>query len=132
MDLETGWLAATSIQVACLTLNLCSSGRLDQSSLADVYEALISIQHKWRDLGVMLGLESYRLDAISVTARSLRDGLREMLNTWLRVTPAPSWSRIVEALRTEVVDEPRLAQELESQHCTHAASPGGFTVAVCL
>ena len=47
------------------------------------------------------------------------DCLRETLKTWLKTyLPPPTWSEVLEALRTKIVGEAKLAAYLEQKYCT--------------
>ena len=50
---------------------------------------------------------------------NLLDLLREMLVFWLQtaVDPPPSWEAVIEALRSPLVNEHKIAAQLESKYC---------------
>lgn len=77
------------------------------------------IPNRWKSVGIQLGLTSNQLDAIADTHDPINRFMM-MLNWWQRldkmVRPC-SWSTIVKALRTNAVQEERLANELETKYC---------------
>ena len=81
--------------------------------------AIFSVRHKWYDIGLELEIPFQSLDVIKTDCPSnSADCLREMLKQWLsRMSPAPSWSALVEALSSEPVGEKRLAGEIHRQFC---------------
>ena len=53
----------------------------------------------WYDLGLQLGVENAELKMIQKNnPRDLTTCRREMFEAWLRITPNPSYQRLVEAL----------------------------------
>ena len=48
------------------------------------------------------------------------DLMREMLTYWLDTTfdPHPTWETVVKALRSPVVDQKNVAEQLELKYCT--------------
>ena len=109
------------IEHAILFINLSFTARdlLTLDDLYDVLEQLHEVRAKWYDLGGSLKLRASTLDAIKVEHRNAPDiCLREMISYWLRqVTPRPCWNAIVVALRKQIVNEPRLAETLETKYC---------------
>ena len=91
---------------------------LTVDNLYDVLEQLHEVRAKWYDLGGSLKLDVSTLDAIEVKHRNAPDVcLREMISHWLRqVMPRPCWNAVVVALRKPMVNEPRLAETLETKY----------------
>ena len=58
------------------------------------------------------------LDAIKKQYSDPSDCLMETLKTWLKTFSSPSWSNIVDSLRSSVVGEVRLADDLKHKHCS--------------
>ena len=71
---------------------------------------------KWEDIGILLGIESGKLDAIKAAeSRVPQSCLREMLKTWLkRVSPPPSWAAIAEAI--DLLGDQNLADYLRTKY----------------
>ena len=86
-------------------------------ALKDLMKELNKVASKWENLGVMLGIDSGKLDTVKADhTRSCEDCLREMFKIWFKtVDPAPTWSALAEAL--EVLGEPKLAKELMEKYC---------------
>lgn len=52
---------------------------VDEDDLRDVKSAVADLAGRWKNLGISLGIRSSKLDTINSD-----DGLREMLELWLR------------------------------------------------
>ena len=83
-----------------------------------VKEALNNVRAKWYDVGMQLQVSVGTLDAIKKQYSDPSDCLMETLKTWLKTFSSPSWSNIVDSLRSSVVGEVRLADYLEHKHCS--------------
>ena len=93
--------------------------QLSDNDLPVVMEALNVACVKWYNIGMMLRLKFNRLDAIKEQYSNPSDCLRETLKIWLKIYPShPTWSNIVDALRSSTVDEIKLASELEQKYCS--------------
>ena len=56
---------------------------------------------KWYNLGLQLGIEDTELDVIEENnAKDIDACKRKMFKAWLRITPNPSYQKLVEALQT--------------------------------
>ena len=56
---------------------------------------------KWYNLGLQLGIKDTELDVIDENNPKDIDACkRKMFQTWLRITPNPSYQQLVEALKT--------------------------------
>ena len=93
---------------------------LTLDDLYDVLDQLHEVRAKWYDLGGSLKVRASTLDAIKVEHRNAPDiCLREMISHWLRqVTPRPCWNAVVVALCKPIVNEPHLAETLETKYCS--------------
>ena len=58
------------------------------------------------------------LDAIKKQCNDPSDCLNETLKTWLKTYSSPTWSNIVDSLRSSVVGEVRLADDLKHKYCS--------------
>ena len=87
------------------------------NDLCVIMEELNKACVKWYNIGMQLGVEIDRMDAIKEQYKDHSDCLRETLKIWLK-TCSPTWSTIVHALQTSVVGEVRLAMELEQKFCS--------------
>ena len=87
---------------------------LNESDLGGVYKSVFRARARWYNIGLNLKIPSSDLEVYKEL--SADEALREVLKTWLRQTnPAPTWSRLIEALRSPTVGEYQLAQELERE-----------------
>ena len=96
-----------------------SSSQGGPPSLKDLLKELKLVASKWKNIGVMLDIDSGILDNIDAdNPKNCENCLREMFKVWLKqsVNPAPSWQGMVEALDT--LGEPKLARELKERYCT--------------
>ena len=84
--------------------------------LKDLVKELYStVSDKWEDIGILLGIEPGRLNAIKTAENLPQSCLREMLKIWLnRVSPPPSWAAIAEAV--ELLGEQSLADQLRTNY----------------
>ena len=100
----------------------CSQSAGQQLSVDDlpvVMEELNDTRAKWYDIGLQLRISVGTLNAIKKDCNSTSDCLRETLTTWLKTCPSPpTWSNIVDALRSSTVGEVRLAADLEQKYCS--------------
>ena len=87
--------------------------------LRDVLKELYTkVADRWEDLGIFLGIESGKLDAINSENRQVQSCLREMLKVWLKsVDPPPSWQILIKALRD--LDELQLSEDLKKLSLIH-------------
>ena len=99
-----------------LLVNLTSG---NVPTLKAAMEALFEVRAKWDDVGVSLEVDDGTLDAIRAQYADPKDRLREMLRKWLR-SKHPTWKLLIEALRSPIVGEARLADTLEKRY----VSPG--------
>ena len=73
---------------------------------------------KWYDIGLELKVPKPTLKSIESRYVDDKDCLREVIAAWLRVGDNATWQSLVDALRTQVVGEPKLAAELEAKYCS--------------
>ena len=92
--------------------------------LALVFEEAYEARAKWHDLGLALRVPEDELQSIESRCSRPKDGLREMLRTWLRrVEPLPTWAALVKALASKLVEEGPLAMGLEEKYCQDSSLP---------
>ena len=93
--------------------------QLGVNDLHVVMEELNNIRAKWYDIGLQLRVSVGTLDATKKDCNSTSDCLRETVTTWLKTCPSPpTWNSIVDALRSSIVGEVRLAADLEQKYCS--------------
>ena len=74
---------------------------------------------KWYEIGLQLGVSVGTLDAIKKDNHTTSDCLIKTITIWLKTCPSlPTWSNIVNALRSCTVGEVRLAEDLETKYCS--------------
>ena len=86
-------------------------------SLTTVRNELHDARTKWIEIGVELKVKISTLKSIEARYDDAKSCLREVIAVWLKEDEHPTWQSLVDALRTQVVDEPRLAAELEAKYC---------------
>ena len=100
----------------------CSQSAGQQLSVNDlpvVMEELNDTRVKWYNIGLQLRMSVGTLDAIQEQYDDPSHCLRQALKTWLKTSPSPpTWSNIVDALRSSTVGEVRLAAALEQKYCS--------------
>ena len=89
-------------------------------TLKDLMEKVaVHLSYEWQQLGIQLDLDQQLLKRIELNnIRDIEGCCREMFNQWLRRELNPSWDKIIKALKTQSVDQPKLARDLEEQY-TH-------------
>ena len=89
-----------------------------EENLLEVLESTIEVGN-WKNLGLKLGLKNSKLDAIDKDERSEDDRKRNMFNQWLK-HPNASWSTLVNALNSSLVDQGNLARRIAEKHSKHS------------
>ena len=69
----------------------------------------------WNGLGLALGLPSYILGRIKQQYTTVQDQIQDVLYHWIETGDA-SWARLIEALRSPLVNMGRLARQIASDH----------------
>ena len=88
------------------------------NDLCYVLDELLDVRHKWFNLGLMLQLNVGTLECVRNQYPDSSSALREMLLSWLKkVDPPPTWEGLACALESRTVGEPRLAEQLRTNHC---------------
>ena len=76
---------------------------------------------KWREIGLVLKIPQSSLDKVnkSRSSTTAEQKLSGMIKEWFQECPSSdvSWQTLVDALRSRVVNEERLAQVLEVKYC---------------
>ena len=85
---------------------------------AELFEACT----KWYDIGLALNVPVTTLDSIKLDGQfgNHSDKLRETLKVWLKIATKPTWQDVVGVLKSRVVGEPKLANDIEAKHCATA------------
>ena len=80
-----------------------------------IKELLTKASDKWENIGILLGVEPGRLDAIKAAENLPQNCLREMLKIWLnRVSPPPSWTAIAETI--DLLGDQKLADHIRTKY----------------
>lgn len=79
---------------------------------------------KWLDIGLELKVAYPTLNNIEAKYSDSKDCLREVIVEWLKATDHPTWQSLIDALRTPVIDEPKLAAKLEAKYDSYTESQG--------
>ena len=83
----------------------------------DVTEELLPAQNKSYELGRKLGLPVHDVEAIHSTYSEPSKRLLHVVIAALeRLQPPPTWRTIVDALKSPLVNLPKLAETVEAKH----------------
>ena len=98
--------------------NICFS--FVELKLKALLSALHPVRAKWYNIGLELDILHTDLDTFKQTYSDPLDLMREVLKHWLQtaVDPRPSWEAVVRALRSLIVNEYFVANQLEVEYCT--------------
>ena len=97
--------------------------------MGQVIEELHDASLKWYKIGLQLKLSPTCLDKIKEEESDSSDKLLEMSKAWLKkIEPKPTWSALVQALRTRSVGEEKEASRLEEKYCISLKMPSGSLV----
>ena len=88
------------------------------SSLKVLLNALYPVRASWYNIGLELDISHTELDCFERQYSVQLDLMREMLKHWLKtaVNPHPTWEAVITALRSPLVNEKKVAAQLESKH----------------
>ena len=90
---------------------------LQEDDLVEVLEALLRAKDKAYELGLKLKLPSHEARSIRDNYAKPEERLSHIIEMFLKqVEPRPTWRVIVNALRSPLVNLPRLANEIEDAH----------------
>ncbi len=87
------------------------------ADFTEVKCAVFEARAKWSDIGLKLGIRKSDLDNIQGSDNSSRLG--EMLTIWLkrRHSMNPTWESLVEALKSDMVDQMDVAEMIGTYVC---------------
>jgi hypothetical protein len=90
---------------------------LQKGDLYVIVEALLEAKDKAYELGLRLKLSPDEVKSIRNTYQDPQERLTAIIEYLLKqVEPRPTWRLIVNALRSPLVDLPRLAEDVEAAH----------------
>ena len=90
---------------------------LTEDDLADVLEAVIQAVTKYKFIGLKIGVTRSAIAAIEGQYSNTYDRLCEILSLRLRDLPLLTWQDIEGALRSKLVGEAQLADNIRAGHC---------------
>ena len=88
---------------------------------------LITVAHKWFNIGIQLGIDYYTLKGFEQQHKDdLSRCLSEMLHCWLKGNgkSCVKWETIVEALRSPSINETGLAEKIFEDNQLQSAASG--------
>ena len=90
-----------------------------EPTLKALLNALHPVRASWYNIGLELDIPHTTLDCFKLNCSDSSDLMREMLVHWLKTTvdPLPTWEAVVRALRSPIINEWFVAEQLESKHC---------------
>ena len=90
------------------------TNELQEEDLVDVLGSLMKAMDKAYVLGLNLGLRPYEVRSICDNNAKPEDRLTRIIEMFLKeAEPVPTWRIIINALRSDLVNLPRLAKEIE-------------------
>ncbi len=91
---------------------------LDKEDVHWVFEVLVKCRHKWEEIAIALTLTPAEIADCKKSSNSLH--LHNVLSHWLArdtsIPPGITMNTLLTALRSEIVGEGRIAQELEEKY----------------
>ena len=93
--------------------------RYPEPSLKALLHELHPVRASWYNIGLEFNIPHTELDCFKQTYSDQTDLMREMLKHWLKtaVDPPPTWEAVVTALRSPLVNEKKVAAQLDSKYC---------------
>ena len=94
-----------------------------EPTLKALLNALHPVRASWYNIGLELDIPHTTLDCFKLNYSDFSDLMCQMLVHWLKtaVDPRPTWEAVVTALRSPIVNEWFVAEQLESKHCPPVA-----------
>ena len=100
-------------------MNACYCFSFTVSSLKVLLNALHPVRTSWYNIGLELDIPHTELDWFEQKHSDSSDLLCEVLKYWFKTAtdPCPTWEAVVAALRSPIVNEKFIAEQLESKYC---------------
>lgn len=99
---------------------------LGEGDIATVLDELLPAQNKSRYIGLALKVPEYIVEAIHQRCTNPQDCLYHVLLEILKRTdPIPTWLVIANALKSRLVDFPKLAHDIQKKYCSSFSSVCG-------
>lgn len=91
-------------------------------TLTKLCAELSSVTHKWYDVGIQLKISYKTLNAIrAINKRNTDICLMRVCEEWLlqekKCSRVPTWSTVVEILKSKVISETELAGQIDQRYC---------------
>ena len=85
----------------------------------DLLELLSEIQYRWRPIGEVLHVNAASLESLHQSNLPDSEKLSATLQCWIDSVSSPvTWATIIEALRNNHIDLPRVANEIQNKLST--------------
>ena len=81
-----------------------------------VFEEVYDVSAKWYELGITLEIRISLLNTIQKQFSDPQSCLLEVITMWLKSSNSSTWGTLIDALKTSVVGEHRLAEELRMKY----------------
>lgn len=111
---------------SCLIVSLSFTPQLHDAAEEDLYDILcylINSTHRWKKLGIALGLTPSLLERVEGSETDMEAKLSKMITEWLKKNYAvtkfsePTWSRLAEAVGDPIGGaDKRLAKKIAREH----------------
>jgi len=96
---------------------------LGVADLKTILNDIAPCRAEWFNLGIQLQVDTGTLKAIELKCKAPADQLREVVMAWLQSTKNPTWGAMIEALKSPIIDETRLASELQQKYHSSGETP---------
>ena len=102
----------------CIYSHSAGEAVLGVDDLSTVLTEIIKVQCHSYYVGLSLGVPSHVLDSIRATHADQKDRLLRTVKYVLeQVHPKPTWRTIADTLKSQLVNMPHLAQNIEEKYC---------------
>ena len=84
--------------------------RLKEEDFPEIYECLIKVPDRWREIGIYLRLPPATIKVIEIDSKTVKDKIQDMISEWLYSGKA-TWENLINALvKTGVLSSEDLPQ----------------------
>ena len=116
--------------MSLLVISFCDAEFTDKPfKQKPLLNALNPVTAQWRSFGIQLGVDPDKLKEFEDFTRNVKYYLSETLQIWLKQNdPPPTVQDLLDALRSPVLSNPRLAKKLEEKYKgNHMFTQHGFS-----
>lgn len=99
------------------------TGLLVEENLPELANLLWRVEARWDQLGLQLGIPPATLNVIKCDHHTTQERFTEMLSVWLNGSHRPVKEVLVAALRSNILQENRLADRVEEWTPLSISSP---------